>query len=123
MKRFLSFALALILLLGALPARAAENEIAYTGTVTSSSLHLRKSPNASATVLNTYKKGTQVTVLENDGEWCKVQIGKRTGYMMTQYLDITANYTHLAWGKTPDDGTVLSIRGGAGKPFPSSPWA
>ncbi len=118
MKRFLSFALALILLLGALPARAAENEIAYTGTVTSSSLHLRKSPNASATVLNTYKKGTQVTVLENDGEWCKVQIGKRTGYMMTQYLDITANYTHLAWGKTPDDGTVLSIRGGAGKTFP-----
>lgn len=121
MKRFLSFLaffLALTLCWGLVCAAFAEDAPTYTGTVKGNTLHLRKAPNASATVLNTYKKGTKVTILENDGTWCKVQVGKRTGYMMTQYLDITANYQHLGWGRTRADGTVLNIRGGAGSTFP-----
>ncbi len=114
MKRFLACLLTVMFLLAPLPAGQAE-EITYTGTVNTSSLHLRKEPNASAKVLNTYSKGKEVTVLENDGTWCKVQVGKKTvGYMMTQYLDIKANYDHLGWGKTLDDGTVLNLRSGAG---------
>lgn len=113
MKRLIGAALLLALLAGfCFPALG--EEITYTGTVTTSSLHLRKEPNASAKVINTYKKGKEVAVLENDGTWCKVQIGKSTGYMMTQYLDIKASYDHLGWAKTPDDGTVLNLRSGAG---------
>ena len=117
MKRIMALLTALALLAGMTFWGAAE-EITYTGTVTGGSLHLRKEPDSSAKVIQTYKSGTQVEILENDGTWCKVQVGKNTGYMMTQYLAIKANYPHLGWGKTADDGTVLNFRGGAGSTFP-----
>lgn len=105
--------MALILLLGAVSWAAAEEEIMYTGTVTGGSLHLRKEPSSSGKVINTYKAGTKVEILENDGTWCRVRVGKNTGYMMTQYLTIEANYPHIGWGRTPDDGTVLNLRAAA----------
>ncbi len=112
MKRCVSLLLVLALVFGIVPwaLAADEAEITYTGTITGGSLHLRKEPNASAKVLNTYKKGTKVEILENDGAWCKVKAGGKTGYMMAQYLDIEANYPHLGWAKTTDDGTVLNVR-------------
>ena len=114
MKRLIAALLLLTLLTGLVPSGLGEDEITYTGTVSTASLHLRREPSASAKVINTYKRGKEVTVLANDGTWCRVQVGKNTGYMMTQYLDIKANYDHLGWGKTPDDGTVLNLRSGAG---------
>ena len=48
----------------------------------------------------------------------RVQVGKNTGYMMAEYLEIKANYPHLGWGKTAADGTVLNFRAGAGITFP-----
>ena len=114
MKRLFAWLLAAVILMALLPVSQAE-EITYTGVVNTKSLHLRKEPNASAKVLNTYTRGKEVTILENDGTWCKVQVGKKTvGYMMTQYLDIKPNYEHLGWGVTEADGTVLNLRSGAG---------
>ena len=111
MKRALSWLLLLVLLCGMLPVATAEDlKISYTGTVKEGNLHLRKTASPNGKVLNTYKKGTKVEILENDGTWCKVQIGKRTGYMMASYLEITPNYPHLGWGKTKDDGTILNVR-------------
>ena len=112
MKRLTALILTLILFLSAASLALGEG-ITYTGTVTGGSLHLRKEPSSSAKIINTYKNGTEVTILENDGTWCKVQVGKNTGYMMAQYLDIKANYTHLGWGRTADDGTVLNLRAAA----------
>lgn len=117
MKRILAFLAALVLLAGMAVLSSAEG-ITYTGTVTGGSLHLRREPDSSGKVIQTYKSGTQVEILENDGTWCNVQVGKNVGYMMTRYLDIKANYPHLGWGKTADDGTVLNFRGGAGASFP-----
>ena len=117
MKRFWAFLTALILLLGALSFSFAE-DVSYTGTIVGGSLHLRAEPESSAKSLGTYKSGTKVSVLENNGVWCRVQVGQKTGYMMTQYLEIKANYAHLGWGKTQDDGTVLNFRAGAGFTFP-----
>ena len=74
----------LVILLVTLCAAAEASSTAVTLT----SLKLRKEPSASAKVLDTYKNGTEVTVLGIDGEWVKVQVGKRTGYMMAEYLDI-----------------------------------
>lgn len=110
MKRLLALLTALILLAGTIPPAAAEEEALYSGTVTGGSLKLRAEPSSSGKVINTYKAGAKVQILENDGEWCLVQIGKNTGYMMTQYLKITPNYPHLGWARTPDDGTVLNVR-------------
>ena len=117
MKRILAFLAALVLLAGIAVWGGAEG-ISYTGTVTGGSLHLRREPDSSGKVIQTYKSGTQVEILENDGTWCKVQAGKNVGYMMAKYLDIKANYPHLGWGKTASDGTVLNFRGGAGNTFP-----
>ena len=114
MKRLLTWLLAMALFAALLPASQAE-EITYTGIVNTKSLHLRKEPSSSAKVINSYSRGKEVTILENDGTWCKVQVGKKTiGYMMTQYLDIKPSYSHLGWGKTAADGTVLNLRSGAG---------
>lgn len=116
-KRFFIFLAALLLLAAAVTFGAAE-EITYTGTIKGGSLHLRREPDSSAKVIQTYKSGTEVEILENDGEWCRVKVGKNTGYMMTQYLTIKANYPHLGWAKTEDDGSVLNLRAGAGATFP-----
>lgn len=117
MKRFLAF-FVLFILLASLLSFAGAEEITFTGTVTGGSLHLRQEADSSAKSLGTYKSGTKVTVLENLGAWCKVQAGSKTGYMMTEYLNITANYPHLGWGSTADDGTVINVRAGAGFTFP-----
>ncbi len=112
MKRLTAFILALMLFLSA-AALCLGEAITYTGVVTGGSLHLRKEPSSSAKIINTYKSGTKVEILENDGAWCKVQVGKNTGYMMAQYLDIKPNYSHLGWGRTAADGTVLNLRAAA----------
>lgn len=109
MRRFLPLLLALIFMVSCLP-RALGEEITYTGVVTGGSLHLRREPSASGKVITTYKAGTEVEILENDGTWCKVKKGSKTGYMMTQYLTIKANYDHLGWGQSAADGTVLNLR-------------
>ena len=117
MKRFLSLFVILALLAGLFSFAQAE-DITFTGTITGGSLHLRQEADSSSKSLGTYKSGTKVTVLENLGAWCRVQAGSKTGYMMTQYLEIKANYPHLGWGRTQDDGTVVNVRAGAGVTFP-----
>ena len=86
-KRFLALFMAAILLFSLVScafSESKEDEAAYTLT----SLKLRKSPDTSSSVVDTYKKGTNVIILKYGDEWCQVQIGKRKGYMMTEYLYI-----------------------------------
>ncbi len=52
-------------------------------------LHLRASPSRSAKSLGKFYNGTPVRVLEEQGDWAKVEIGldgRFTGWMMKQYL-------------------------------------
>lgn len=118
MKKWMALLAAAVLLLAAVQTAGAREEVAYTGTVTGGSLHMRREPSPSGKVIQTYKAGTEVEILENDGTWCKVQKGNKTGYMMAQYLTIAANYPHLGWGKTADDGTILNLREGPGENEP-----
>lgn len=110
MKRMLALLLALWMLVGMVPQALAQEEALYVGKVTGGSLHMRREPSPSAKVVATYKSGTEVEILANDGAWCQVRKGNRTGYMMTQYLKIEPNYPHLGWGVTFDDGKVLNLR-------------
>ena len=84
-KRLIAWAAAALLLLGSLGLCLSEEAVTAR---TLTSLKLRQKPSASAKVIDTYKKGTEATVLEWGEDWCRVQIGKRIGYMMTEYLDI-----------------------------------
>lgn len=114
MKRLLTL-LAVLLMLGGLCffTIAEEEKISYTGTVVGGSLHMRDAPSSDGKVVTTYKAGTKVEILENDGVWCRVQVGNKTGYMMTQYLEIKANYTHVGWVQTKRDGQIVNVRAAA----------
>ena len=68
-----------------------------TGTV-----NMRSTPSTSGTVLQRLAHGTSVTVLRNDGVWCKVKYQDTTGYIVTSYLTMTGEP-----GQTPDEDPPL----------------
>ena len=101
MKKTLALMMALVLLLSTVQIALAKEEVAYTGTVAGGSLHMRKEPSPSGKVIQTYKSGTKVDILENDGTWCKVQIGEKTGYLGNAVLG-AVNGLDAALDKAPD---------------------
>lgn len=54
--------------------------------VTGGGLNLRKEPSLNASVLGQYPTGTWMTVLETTGDWSKVQVNGKTGYVLSKYL-------------------------------------
>ena len=107
MKKILGILMTALLLCAA--ALCFAEDAAYIGTVTGGKLHMRKSPSADGKVIATCASGTQVDVLSVDGEWCKVRLGEKVGYMKTRYLTLEALAPHLGWGKTPADGSILLL--------------
>ncbi len=74
-------------------------------------LNLRETPSATAAVLGKYKNHTPVSVLQRGDTWCKVQVGDKTGYMMTAYLKMTAD-PFAAKVKNPNGGSIVNFRSG-----------
>ena len=58
------------------------SNIMYTTDV----LNLREEPNAESAIIVQIDPGKKVEILEDNGEWCKVQRGTDTGYLMKEYL-------------------------------------
>ena len=54
--------------------------------VTGGMLNLRKAPSLEAGVIRQYPTGTWMTILSEEGEWSKVEVGGSTGYVMSKYL-------------------------------------
>ncbi len=54
--------------------------------VTGGALNLRETPSLDAKVIRQYPNGTWMTVLSEEGEWSKVEVGRNTGYVMSKYL-------------------------------------
>ena len=107
MRRWIALVLLAALLLPSSSAFSADAPV-YTA-VTQETLNLRKSASPTGTVLDKVKQGKQVTVLSNDGTWCKVKMGSRTGYLMASHLTMQGSYGHIGWGKTNADGTVVNL--------------
>ena len=60
-------------------------------------LRMRREASQDSRILCVYANGTEVDVLEaTNGEWVKVQIGNRTGYMMIKFLEEEAPATEVA---------------------------
>lgn len=74
----------------ALPPDQAEPEAAggimVVRTKNDEKLHLRAKPSKSSASLGRYPNGTQVTILGRLGEWMRVRVNGRTGYMMLSFL-------------------------------------
>lgn len=81
----------LMVLLMLLPAVLAENKgeayiIDFEEVNFGDRLKLRSKPSTGADVLGQYFKGVPVTVYDIQGEWARVSVAGREGYMMTKFL-------------------------------------
>ena len=56
-------------------------------------LFLRKEASTSSEALGYYRNGVSVTLLEKKGDWYKVKVDGKTGYMMARYLKVTETTT------------------------------
>lgn len=72
-------------------------------------LNLRQTASLDAKVLAYYRNGVKVTVLSDNGTWCKVQVEDgKLGYMMKKYLRVTDESTSVK----PFTATTMNVNGG-----------
>ena len=63
------------------------NSYGTTGTVTATSLNVRKEASKTADVVTTIQKGKEVEIISSVGdEWYKVSFGNTTGYVSSEYI-------------------------------------
>ena len=100
-----------------------ENTSAYVTSKNGKSVRMRTGPSTAYSTIASYAVGTPVTILISGDDWCKVRIGGRTGYMMTEFLTTTSigsgttapetsGYTAYV---TSQNGLGVNMRSGAGK--------
>lgn len=119
MRKFTSFILALILILGALAIPMSANAAttsskAGTVSVTSGKLNVRSSASTSASVVSSLSKGSYVTLMSKSGNWWRVE------YADGKYGYCHADYIKTATG-TPATVKIssgsLNVRSGAGTSY------
>ena len=88
-----------VLLLSVLCALWAGSALAATyATVVGGWLRLRTNPSYDAKVITSYRAGSVVTVLSQDGGWCRVLTGDyRLGYMDKRYLYFDGKSWDVGW--------------------------
>lgn len=119
MRKFTSFILALILILGALSIPMSANAATTSSkagvvSVTSGKLNVRSSASTSGTVVSSLGKGSYVTLMSKSGNWWRVE------YADGKYGYCHADYIKTATG-TPATVKIssgsLNVRSGAGTSY------
>ena len=59
---------------------------AYVTSANGLNVRLRSGPGKGYSILASYAPGTQCTILSAGNNWCRIQVGNLTGYMMTQFI-------------------------------------
>ena len=105
-----------------------------TAYVTSSNglnVRLRTGPGKGYSILASYAPGTKCTILSAGTNWCRIQIGSYTGYMMTRYLTNTPSVPTPTPQPQPGpsgeyqvyvtsrNGKGVNLRSGPGKTYSS----
>ncbi len=82
-------------------------------TVVGGWLRLRAEPSYLAETITSYKTGSVVTVLSDDGTWCKVKTSDyRVGYMDRRYLSFNATPTpSRTWADINENAWITSPNG------------
>lgn len=65
-----------------------EESYGSQGTVTASSLRVRKEPSMDAGQIGTMKQGSRVEILGQEGDWYQVSCGEDSAYMFAEYIQI-----------------------------------
>ena len=107
-RRITALALAFTMLLSA--GLAASDDLSYPfTTVTTDNVNMRRSASSSSVVLERIDKGDSITVLGTSGNYYKVSYNDRTGYVLKQYVDVSAATTPRAHGGRGGNGHGLSL--------------
>lgn len=119
MKRAISLALTLVLLLGlcltAVPVKAADSRSKAGSVATSSKvLNVRTKPSTASAVLTTLSKGSLVTLISKTGAWWQVEYSKdRYGYCHENYIAPVS----AAALTVSTQSTSLNVRSGPGPSY------
>lgn len=65
--------------------------LAESGTVTASTLNMRKSASSDSDVIKVLKEGTKVTIKGTSGSWYKITVGGKTGYVAKKYISVSSS--------------------------------
>lgn len=77
-----------------------------SGYINGDTVRFRTGPSTSYSIIDTYNKGTAVTVTGTSGEWSACIINGVSGYVYSQYITLTSNAgTGLPDLESPGDGT------------------
>lgn len=119
MRKFTSFILSLILILGALAIPMSANAATTSSkagivSVTSGRLNVRSSASTSGTVVSSLSKGSYITLMSKSGNWWKVEYAdEKYGYCHADYIS-TASGTPATVNITSGS---LNVRSGAGTSY------
>lgn len=69
---------------------------ATTGTVNTETARMRSEPSAEASIVELVSMSEKVEVVEETGDWYKVQYNGKTGYVSKSLLDVTGEVTSTA---------------------------
>ncbi|MBP3655218.1 MAG: SH3 domain-containing protein [Clostridia bacterium] len=74
-------------------------------------LFLRSEPSVSSEALGYYRNGKQVKLLEKLGDWYRVSVDGRSGYMMARFLKVTEDVVSgSATVYNPNGGSYVNFR-------------
>ncbi len=102
--------------------------VAYVTSRNGLSVRLRSGPGKGYSILASYSPGTKCTVLSAGKNWSRIQIGKYTGYMMTEFLTtdssvtpkpVQPDYSGDTVYVTSRNGQGVNLRSGPSKDYPS----
>ena len=62
-------------------------KVVLPGGASGSTVNMRQQPSKSAKIVDQVPVGNTISVLEDQGQWCKVVYDGRTGWMMSNYLE------------------------------------
>lgn len=65
-----------------------EESYGSQGTVTASSLRVRKEPSMDSSQIGSMKQGSRVEILGQEGDWYQVACGEDSAYMFAEYIQI-----------------------------------
>ena len=65
----------------------AENTVLREGAAVTLSLKVRDKSNYDANIMGSIAMGEKVSVIEDNGEWSKIQYNDTVGYILNEYVD------------------------------------
>ena len=85
--------------------------LAETGTVTASSLNMRKSSTSDSDVVKVLKQGTKVTINGSSGSWYKVTVNGKTGYVAKKYITVSSSKSSSSSSSSKNSSSSSSSKG------------